>query len=123
MESWMGKWSPSLHSFSSNFRELAVLALYLERQRVSTSTHIKGHRLLYFTDNDVTYNIVRRGSSTSVELHLKVQVIKTLELALGCCLEVIHVPGTSMIDQGTDGLSRGIWISPSSRISTCRSTE
>jgi hypothetical protein len=28
---------------------------------------------------------------------------------LGCRLEVIHVPGTTMMTQGTDGLNRGIW--------------
>jgi hypothetical protein len=32
-----------------------------------------------------------------------------LELALVCRLEVIHVPGTTTIPQGTDGLSRGVW--------------
>jgi hypothetical protein len=33
-----------------------------------------------------------------------------LELALGCRLEVIHVPGTTTITQGTDGLSRGTLV-------------
>jgi hypothetical protein len=39
------------------------------------------------------------------------QKLKALELALGCCFEVIHVPGTTMITQRTDGLSRDIWAS------------
>jgi hypothetical protein len=43
-----------------------------------------------------------------LSLHLLVQKIKALELALGFRLEVIHVPGTTIITQGTDGLSRGI---------------
>jgi hypothetical protein len=110
--------NPTLHSLSSNFRELATLALSLERQRVSNPIHIQGHRLVYSTDNDVTYNIARRGNSTLVELHRKVPVIKSLKLARGCHLEVIHVPGTSMIDQRTYGLSRGIWLTHSSQIST-----
>jgi hypothetical protein len=54
----------------------------------------------------------------SVELQRKMRVIKAFELALGCRIEVIHAPGNSMIDQGTDGSSRGLWIIPSSRIST-----
>jgi hypothetical protein len=29
-----------------------------------------------------------------------------------CHLEVIHVPGKLMIHQGTDGLSRGLWMTP-----------
>jgi hypothetical protein len=114
----MGTWSPTLHSFPSNFRELATLALSLELQRVSSPNRLKGHHLLYFTDNDVTYKIVWMGRSTSVELHHKVQVINALELALGCRLKVIHVPDTSMSDQWVFRLSRGLWITPSSRIST-----
>jgi hypothetical protein len=65
--------------------------------------------VFYFTDNEVTYNICNKGSSKTLSLHLLVQQLKALELALGCCLEVIHVPGTTTITQGTDGLSRGIW--------------
>lgn len=34
--------------------------------------------------------------------------IRLLELQLGCQLEVIHVPGVTMIHQGTDGFSRGV---------------
>jgi hypothetical protein len=63
----------------------------------------------YFTDNEVTYNICKKGSSKTLSLHVLVQQLKALELALGCRLEVIHVPGTTMITLGTDGLSRGIW--------------
>jgi hypothetical protein len=115
MEIWMVTWSPTLHSFSSNFRELATLVLSLERQRVSSPKRLKGHRC---TDNDVAYKIGRRGISTSVELHRTMQLIKAVELALECRLEVIHVTGTSIIDKWTDGLSRVLWITPSSRIST-----
>jgi hypothetical protein len=43
-------------------------------------------------------------------MHLLVQKLKALELALGCRLEVIHVPGTTMITQDTYVLSRGIWV-------------
>jgi hypothetical protein len=65
--------------------------------------------VFYFTDNEVTYTICKKGSSKTLSLHLLVQQLKVLERALGCRLEVIHVPGTTMITQGTDGLSRGIW--------------
>ena len=37
--------------------------------------------------------------------------IKILEIVLECHLIVIHVPGTSMIQEGTDGLSRGVAFS------------
>jgi hypothetical protein len=64
--------------------------------------------VIYFTDNEVTYIIYKKGSSKTLSLHLSVQQLKALELALGR-LEVTHVPGTTMITQGTDGLSRGVW--------------
>ena len=41
--------------------------------------------------------------------------IKALEIELGFHLEVVHVPGMLMIEQGTDGLSRGIWLAPERR--------
>jgi hypothetical protein len=57
---------------------------------------------------NLQYNICKKGSSKTLSLHILVQQLKALELPLGCRLEVIHVPGTTMITQGTDGLSRGI---------------
>jgi hypothetical protein len=65
--------------------------------------------VFYFTDNEVTYKICKKGSSKTLSLHLLVQQLKALELALGCRLEVIHVPGTTMITHDTDGLSSGVW--------------
>ena len=109
LEMWMGQWSPTVYHFSSNWKELKTLHL--------TLTHISRHHrekavgttLFYFTDNSVTYWIAASGSSRSPGLHYLIEQIKLLELDLGCCLQVIHVPGTVMIQQGTDGLSRGVW--------------
>jgi hypothetical protein len=64
--------------------------------------------VFYFTDNEVTYKICKKGSSKTLSLHILVEQLKALELTLGCRLEFIHVSGTTMITQGTDGLSRGI---------------
>lgn len=44
--------------------------------------------------------------------HKLIVEIKLMELKLGCHLVVIHVPGVLMINQETDGLSRGVWVSP-----------
>jgi len=43
---------------------------------------------------------------------LLIREIRILEMELGCVLDVIHVPGLLMIDQGTDGLSRGVVMHP-----------
>jgi hypothetical protein len=45
-------------------------------------------------------------------LHKLVRNIKLLEIQLGCQAKLIHVPGKLMIVQGTNGLTRGMWISP-----------
>jgi hypothetical protein len=79
---------------------------------VSQGRDLKGVTLFYFTDNMTTYYIVQNGSSKSVELHKLIHKIKSYEVLLGCGIEVIHVPGTLMIEEGTDGLSRGLWLSP-----------
>ena len=107
MDMWMGVWGPVVHRFSSNWRELRTLVASLSRL-----SSVQGHQLFYFTDNMVVYDIVRKGSSSSPELHRLVQELKILELQLDCRLEVVHVPGRTMIVQGTDGQSRGLWISP-----------
>jgi hypothetical protein len=59
-----------------------------------------------------TYYVVQNGSSKSPKLHRLIRSIKWHKIRLGCRVEVIHVPGDLMIKEGTDGLSRGIWLSP-----------
>jgi hypothetical protein len=110
MLTWMGTWSPSVQSFSSNWRELRTLYQTLRRQQDNPA--LCHSTVFYFTDNLVSYYIMSSGSSTSPELHRLVLQIKRLELVMCCHLEVIHVPGKLMIHQGTDGLSRGLWMTP-----------
>jgi hypothetical protein len=112
METWMGAWATHVHHFSSNWRELRTLVWSLERHCQANRTDMKGGTVFYFTDNIVTYFVMQNGSSSSKELHKLVRAAKLLELRLGCRIEVVHVPGRLMIVQGTDGLSRGMWIAP-----------
>jgi hypothetical protein len=87
--------------------ELITLVETLKREEVVFNK--LSRMVFYFKDNEVTYKICKKGSSKTLSLHLLFQQLKSLELSLGCRLKVIHVPGTTMITQGTDGLSRGIW--------------
>jgi hypothetical protein len=107
LEAWMGTWRSHTHSFTSNWRELRTLVLTLERE-IGGRGRLIDSTLFYFTDNLVTYYIVSGGSSKSPELQRLLRRLKYLELLLGIRLEVVHIPGTHMIDQGTDGLSRGL---------------
>jgi hypothetical protein len=108
----MGTWAPDVQHHDSNWRELRTLLWTLERLYAHDPTGYIGATLFYFTDNLVSYYVVQNGSSSSPELHNLVRQVKVLEMKMGCRLEVIHVPGRLMIGEGTDGLSRGIWISP-----------
>ena len=108
---WMGQWTPFVFHHSSNWKELKTLLLTL--QAIHRARPPKLHRatLFYFTDNSTTYWVCSSGSSRSPGLHLLVEQIKLLELEMNLELQVVHVPGVVMIQQGTDGLSRGIWAS------------
>ena len=107
MQMTMGTWSTRVHSFSSNWKELRTLKLVLERDL--PKRHFHRRLLFYFTDNIVTYFIVCNGTSSSPALMDLARDIKRMEMTLECQLIAVHVPGTLMILQCTDGLSRGLW--------------
>jgi hypothetical protein len=107
----MRVWNGAIHSFFYNWRELQAWVETLKREEVSFNK-LRGRMVFHFTDNEVTYNICKKGSSQTLSLHSLFQQLTSLELALGCSLEVIHVLVTTMITQGTQGtycLSRGVW--------------
>ena len=108
---WMGQWSPTVYHFSSNWKELKTLLLTLQQLRSRSATTLRGATVFYFTDNSASYYIVSSGSSTSPGLHQLVEQIQLLVLDMEIILEAVHVPGVVMITQGTDGLSRGVWLS------------
>ena len=109
---WSATWSPAVYKFSSNWKELSTLKQSLERLlEHGNPAAIRNSTVFYFTDNSVTYYIAACGSSPILPLHRLISEIRILEMRLGIALECIHVPGVVMIQQGTDGLSRGIWMS------------
>jgi hypothetical protein len=98
LDAWMGTWTPRALPFSSNWKELWTLVHTLERE-VGGTGRLHNSTLFYFTDNIITYYIMSGGSSSSPELQHLIRRLKFLELQLGVRLEVIHIPGTHMIDQ------------------------
>jgi hypothetical protein len=113
-EAWMGQWSPTVQSTSSNWKEHRTLLATLKWEPHKTS-QFRHCRLFYFMDNLVTYYIIHRRSSSVPSLHQLIVRLKQAELSHNCQLLIIHVPGTAMISQGTDGLSQNVWISPWNR--------
>ncbi len=111
LQMWKGKWQPSVYHFPSVWKELATLEETLLRLRAAKDkSSVRGTTVFYFTDNSGVYWIATNGSSKSPNLHKLVTRIRRLELELDCYLQVVHVPGLVLIEQGTDGLSRGVWM-------------
>ena len=112
MEAFMGTWTLVVHSFSSNWKELRTLRVVLTKESSHTPNRYRHRLLFYFTDNMVTYDILRKRRSKSPLLHALIMEITGLEIQLDCCIVCVHVPGDVMITEGTDGLSRGVELTP-----------
>jgi hypothetical protein len=111
LQMWKAVWSTQARMNTSNWKEAETLRLTLQCAKSSGRSEIRGCTLFYFTDNIVSYYGMTAGASRIPSLHAVVEECKELEAELECQLEVIHVPGTTIIIQMTDGLSRGIWSS------------
>ena len=119
---WSATWNLRTYSFTSNWKELNTLKLALLHLRdFGDREQLQGSSVFYFSDNMVTYFIASSGSSPISVLHQLIKDIILLEIELGIMLMVFHIPGDVMITQGTDSLSRGIWISNLHELMTERS--
>lgn len=100
-----GRWGSDVEGASSNFRELLNLVETLET--MAKTEELSGAEVFLFTDNSTAEAAFHRGSSSSKRLHTLVRKLKLLEMVFIMRLHVVHVAGKRMIEQGTDGLSRG----------------
>ena len=90
---------------SSNYRELRNLVEALEGAH--TEGLLSDREVFMFTDNSTAESAYFKGISTSEDLFELVLRLRKLEMTGDCIIHMVHVAGTRMIDQGTDGLSRG----------------
>jgi hypothetical protein len=119
-----GLWGSDLDDASSNFQELfnlteaaaehvATLAFLQLEHLVDTvaaeamAGGMHGEEFFLFTDNAVAEAAFFKGTSSNIGPFNLVLQLKQLELEYGFILHVLHVSGRRMIQQGTDGLSRG----------------
>ena len=100
-----GVWGHEGENTSSNYRELRNLVETLEV--MGERGELMGKELFVFTDNLVAESVVAKGSSSGELLFDLVVRIYRLEMNCRCNIRFVHVAGTRMIRQGTDGLSRG----------------
>jgi hypothetical protein len=70
--------------------------------------HLVGLEIFLFTDNIVAECAFYRGTSSNPLLFELILRLKQLELSHSLQLHVVHIAGSHMMAQGTDGLSRGV---------------
>ena len=101
----LGVWGCTLEEESSNFRELINLVESIE-ERVAEGG-FSGSEIFLFTDNSTAEAAFYKGTSSSEKLFEAILRLRLLEVKEGLIIHFIHVAGSRMIVQGTDGLSRG----------------
>ena len=105
LEVKLGTWNEQSHFTSSNFREMANFVMLLENE--AELGKLDGVEIWLFTDNSTTEAAFHNGTTSSKTLFQLVLRMKKLELYCNTKIHLVHVAGTRMIAQGTDGLSRG----------------
>jgi len=72
-----------------------------------TSTELHHSEVWLFTDNSTSEVVFWNGHSSSPLLNSLILRLRKLEMSGLLRLHMVHIPGTRMIKQGTDSLSRG----------------
>jgi hypothetical protein len=103
-----GRWGSEGEGTSSNYRELRNLVDSLDE--MGGKGELCGVEIFLFTDNSTAEAAFNRGSSSSPRLYELIKRVKLLEMLHKARVRVVHVGGTRMIAQGTDGLSRGCLV-------------
>ena len=101
-----GQWPEIIsETMSSNWRELANLVESLEVE--VRDRGLSDAEIFLFTDNTTAEAACWKGNSKSEKLFDLVLRLRLLEMNSDLIIHVIHVAGTRMMAQGTDGISRG----------------
>jgi hypothetical protein len=100
-----GIWDAEGSAKSSNYRELSNIVTTLEEGL--NSGQLRQSEVWLFTDNSVSESVFWRGHSSSPLLSSLILHLRRLEMSGWFHIHLVHIPGTRMIAQGTDGLSRG----------------
>ena len=101
----VGVWTADEEKESSNYKEFTNLVEMAEEE--AELGRLRDCEFFLCTDNSTAESCFFRGSSKSKKLHELVVRLRVLEMKYGITIHLIHVAGTRMIAQGTDGCSRG----------------
>lgn len=101
----VGVWGSDEEDESSNFKELENVVTTIEEE--AAEGLFKNSSLFFFTDNSTVEAALYKGNSSSRKLFELVVRFRRIQLVYGMQVLVSHVSGKRMIQQGTDGVSRG----------------
>ena len=100
-----GFWCTAISERSSNYREFRNLSEMVRDMHEAKG--LEGCEVWIFTDNKVAELVFAKGNSSNRLLFDMMIELRLFALQAGFILHVVHVAGTRMIEEGTDGLSRG----------------
>jgi hypothetical protein len=100
-----GVWRRDADHTSSNYKELRNLVEALEGGLATAE--LSDSEVFIFTDNSTVEGAFYKGHSNSKLLFDLILRLRQIEMSGTMRLHVVHVSGSRMIQQGTDGLSRG----------------
>jgi hypothetical protein len=104
----VGLWGADTQEESSNYKEFRNLVDVVEEE--AQDGRLSNCEFFLCTDSATAESCFYRGSSRSPLLHDLVIRLRRLEMEFGMIVWLIHVAGSRMIAQGTDGCSRGSFI-------------
>jgi hypothetical protein len=96
-------------------RHILALVTHLQedlaqRSEEAKEGYLQGGELWLFTNNATAKDCFFCGGSSSKLFHKLVLHLRKMGMEYDFTLHMVHVTGTRMINQGTDGLSRGIFL-------------
>jgi hypothetical protein len=101
-------WKRGKEGQTLNYCKLCYLANTVEEE--AENGYLREGELWLFTDNSIAKSCFYQGGLSSKLLHELILHLRNAELKYGFSLHDVHVAGTRMIAQGTDGLSRGLML-------------
>jgi hypothetical protein len=101
----LGEWCESIQEATSNYRELSNPMNVMVR--AAQEGKLDGCELFLYIDNQTMEGAYGKGTAKSRALFELIVMLYTLQIDFDFILHVIWIAGTRMIQQGTNGLSRG----------------
>ena len=112
VSAWTAQWPKALvaQARGSNYLELRCVLVQLQRLVGQLETtgecEVEGGFVFLFTDNGFTEQVLMHGTASGDATSAIIRAIRKASARLSIKVLVLHVAGTRLIAQGTDGLSR-----------------